>query len=289
MRIGMKKKLATLVTISMLLFGAGVPVDAAYVPAWDYTLYTVFNGTNTFTSGGGSVIEQNNQVSWGGTNTVFQSSVNSTVNRSGITIAQTAGANQAVVPVGGVIFTDIPGSLGEGHWITHHNKPISASYRTLLSSQIDSTLTLKPAGMPVSPFSGTITFTIRFAETPNSLPCTASSPAGNPCNDIFALAQDNFNQTIVIDDFTYYVNIFPIAGPGIVAGKLPYLPDNVCTAAGAGVGCVGFTTVEGQNTSVRFGFLITSEPINIIPEPSTFVLIGAGLVGLGLAARRRMK
>ncbi|HSW65149.1 MAG TPA: THxN family PEP-CTERM protein [Dissulfurispiraceae bacterium] len=285
----MKKKLAALVTISLLLFGAGVPADAAYINQWDYTLYTVFDGTNTFTAGGGNKIQQLNQVSWGGSNSVFLPAVNSTVNRSGITIAQTAGANEDVIPVGGVVNTDDLSSIGQGHWITHHNKPISGNYATLTSSQIASTLTLKPAGMPVTPFSGTITFTIRFAETPNSVPCTATSPAGNPCNDIFALAGDNFNQTIVIDDFTYYVSIFPTAGPGIVAGTLPYLPDNVCTAAGAGVGCVGFTTVEGQNTSIRFGFLITSEPINVIPEPSTFVLIGAGLVGLGLAARRRMK
>ncbi|KAF0182321.1 MAG: Uncharacterized protein FD164_1160 [Nitrospirae bacterium] len=292
MRIGMKKKLATLVTISLLLFGAGAPVDAAYISQWDYTLYTVFEGTNTFTSGSGTKIQQLNQVSWGGSNTVFQPNVNGTVNRSGITIAQTAAANQIVVPVAGVVNTDDSSAagIGQGHWITHHNKPISASYATLTSSKISSTLTLKPAGFPGSPWlDQAIYFTVRFAETPNSLPCSAASPLRNPCNDIFAMAADNFNQMIVIDDFKYYINIFPTDGPGIVAGTLPLLPPNVCTVAGAGAGCVGFTTVEGQNTSIRFGFLITSEPINIVPEPSTFVLIGAGLVGLGLAARRRMK
>jgi len=290
MRIGMKKKLATLVTISLLLFGAGAPADAAFVNQWDYTLFTVFNGNNTFTSGTGTQIQQPNQVSWGVNGTA--AAVFGTAARSGITIAQTAGANQAVVNVTGTYFTNSLSNPGQGHWITHHNKPISASYATLLTSQIASTLTLVPKDPALAGQFGpaTITFTINFKETPNAGPCVAGT--GNPpCGDIFALQADAFNAPFTFYGQTYYVSIFPTDAQGITLGPgLPILSTQACQAADIASGvCVGFVTPEDARTSVRFGFVITGEPINIVPEPSTFVLIGAGLVGLGLAARRRMK
>ncbi len=292
MRIEMKKKLVALFAVGMLLFGAVGSADAVFVTEWNYTLFTEFNGTNTFTSGTGTKIQTDNQVSWGASGSA--NAVFGTAERSGITIAQTAGANQALTNVTGTYFTNSFANPGQGHWITHHNKPISASYATLLTSQIESTLTLVPVNPPIGGQFGpaTITFTVNFKETPNAGPCVAGT-GNTPCGDIFALQQDAFNVPFSFAGETYYVSIFPTQAIGItlpLTGGLPILSSAACQAAGIPSGvCVGFVTPEDQRTSVRFGFVITGQPINIVPEPSTFVLIGAGLLGLGFAARRRMK
>ncbi len=292
MRIEMKKKLVALFAAGMLLFGAVGSADAVFVTQWNYTLFTEFNGTNTFTAGTGTKIQTDNQVSWGISGN--QAAVFGAAERSGITIAQSAGANEALTNVSGFYTTNSLVNPGAGHWITHHNKPISASYATLLTSQIESTLTLFPVTPPSVPGQfgpQTITFTLNFRETPNAGPCVAGT-GSTPCGDIFALQADAFNAPFSFAGENYFVSIFPIAAQGITLnpGGLPILSSAACQAAGIPSGvCVGFITPEGQRTSVQFGFVITGQPINIVPEPSTFVLIGAGLLGLGFAARRRMK
>ena len=164
--------------------------------------------------------------------------------------------------------------------LTHTNNPITGS--SLTSATLTAAVTLKPTN-PLGPNLPlpNINYAIKFTETPNSTPCAATSPPGNPCNDIFVLVDGFLNESFVYDGQTYFVNAFPTSG-----GNLATLSNAACAAAGAPTGCFGFTTVEGQSTRLAFGLTISSERL-AVPEPGSLALIGLALAGLGFVSRRR--
>ena len=174
--------------------------------------------------------------------------------------------------------------LGISTSLTHTNNPI---YEPSLTSAIlgNSILLtpLDPAQAALAPFN--FLFNIAFTETTNGGTCAvAGSPT--PCNDIFVLTSGLLNSSFGYDDgsglSTYYVNIFPTDG-----NVLSQLEDNACIAAGVGLGCIGFSTPEGQATTLPFGFTISSEPLQV-PEPGALALFGTALMGL-FAWRRRQQ
>ena len=59
-----------------------------------------------------------------------------------------------------------------------------------------------------------------------------------------------------------------------------------CDALDLDHGCFGFRTLEGQSTTERFGFAITSAPISV-PEPGSLALLGLGLFGISRIMRRK--
>lgn len=175
-----------------------------------------------------------------------------------------------------------------GSTLIHSNWPQkgSSSDSWLTAMSLQSTLTLLAAAPPAAvgspPGLPQLNFNILFRETPNSTPCAATSPADNPCNDIFALdGNPFFNQTFAYLGETYFVNIFPIAG-----GSLGVLENDACAAVGKGPGCVGFTTEEGKQTQLDFAFTISTRPLGV-PEPGILALFALGLVGLGFTVSRR--
>ncbi len=95
---------------------------------------------------------------------------------------------------------------------------------------------------------------------------------------------DVLNHAFTFDSENYFTSIFPLTGSGL-ANFTP-LTNAECVGAGAASACLGFTTVEGQDTTVRFAAILTSQPIGV-PEPSALLLLGSGLIALVAFGWRR--
>ena len=129
-------------------------------------------------------------------------------------------------------------------------------------------------------------FNIAFTETPNSGTCAVT---GSPkkCNDIFVLTGGLLNSSFSYDAGDgdglrqYFVNIFPTTG-----GVLSVLETTACLAAGQAANCIGFSTPEGKSTKLAFGFTISTQPLQQVPEPGILALFGLGLLGAFVARRR---
>jgi hypothetical protein len=252
-----------------LLASAGAP--ATPVTTWEVDVFTRFD-TATVLPAGVTVV--NNQSLRWGTSTGFGQSGLDITDSPSITYVNTNGAAVPNVSV------------------THLNRPITGT--SLASVNILSTLILTPfvpaeAGLPAA----TITFGILFEETPNGAnPCAGGGANGvgvniNGCADIFVIDQAALNFPFFYpdpDDNTiirqYFISFFE------ASGGLNPLPAAACTAAGAGVPCIGFRTPEREDTTFQFAALITTEPVRI-PEPGALALVGLVLGAMGLVRRRR--
>jgi len=256
-----------------MLAGAALlvaPFTQAAVIEWSYNVTTEWTGAD-FSAGGGDASWDDTLISWGaigGDHTdPSQSAANS---RSGLEISDS--------PAMGSIFTNdlMPSPTNT---ITHYNNTLSGSFSTLLTAGVRTTLNLTPtdpAG-PAAPMFMT-DFFVDFIETPNTTPC--NFPSATVCDDIFVIQFGALNSEFVYDGVSYFASIVELSG------NLTPLDNATCARANVANGCLGFTTPESTFTPARFGFIITTRPVNV-PEPAMLGLFGLGLLGLRAFGRRR--
>lgn len=267
----------SLIYASLAIGVFAVPAaQAVPVVTWSYTVDSVWNlgaGAPTFSAGTLNATTTATEISWGADlngGAAGNGTLAVGVERSGVLIENAPQSGQ--IDTNGVV----PQATNT---FSHVNNPLDASYATLLTAGITTTLNLTPflpSGLALP--TKTLTFNINFMETSNDGSCVVGATSN--CDDVFVISFGSLNNTFDYDGSTYYSSIVKTTGP------LDPLSASACAEAGVAAGCLGFLTAEGAKTSVDFGILITSAPINV-PEPGVLGLLGLGL--LGLLGSRRMK
>lgn len=259
-------KMQTTLSVIAALF-ASTAANAAPIQTWGFETTTVF-GASVFTAGGGTTdaVVGATLVSWGATGGDHtDNTADSDESRSALEVTE----------------SEVTGSMELGGpaqfsgEVTHYNNTILASFASLTSTSISTSLTLLPEPQPESGSIGPLdkVFTVNFIETLNATPC--GFPTETVCDDIFVVAFGDLDFSFQIGNYLYTVLI---GGPDLIN-----LPDETCETAGAAAGCFGVTTPEDEFTPVAFNLSINA---TLIPEPGVLALLGIGLFGLGVARRR---
>ncbi len=267
--------------VALTLMAGATQASAALITQWGYEVQAGFSAF------GPVAPDQNAAPNDSDNNGVVGSNPNAGIGGLPTTISWGLGANggpssslsvtPSVTPPPN-LFTNAGPVAGAS--ITHANNVITGGSLSLESATLATTLSLtpvNPAGSTIGPIP--IIFSILFQETPNGGVDGVCTPGtgGTPCADIFVLDNPGaLSFDLLIDEFIYTVELL-VDGLGV-------LSDEACAAADEVAGCVGFITPENQTSTLDTAFRISARPV---AEPGTLALLGLGLLGLGIARRRK--
>lgn len=119
--------------------------------------------------------------------------------------------------------------------------------------------------------------------------CTSPNPLGSACDDIYTVLQLSLNPLSFIYDGYRYTISFRLETDSALVCDWSQTSGPCATESGAQPGSGELLKVyakEGENSTIFVAASWAAEQIPV-PEPSVMALMGAGVLGLGMAARRR--